>query len=354
MERVALMARQTKKIFNVTEEQVENLNQDHKFLIEEFLNYLSAENKSEETLKVYHSNLNIFFVWYEENCKVKGQSKHFGKIKARDIVNFQSYMVKQGLSSSRIKNIKSALSSLSNFVEIVLSEDEDFEEYAGFRNIVNRVKSPVGEEVREKTILSDEQCQKILDELIAEGQIQKACVYSLAWASGRRKSELLRFKRSHIVEENLKFGGSLYKTPEKIKTKGKLLNCYILKSKFQYYFDLWMAERERLGVPNDIDEIFVKKTSDGWKPLKISTLNVWAEDISKRMNVDFYWHCLRHNFNTSLLSQGLPESVVQMIVGWSSANMVRLYDDRDSDEIINEYFNENGIVVKEVKSLSDL
>ena len=103
------------KDFNEAESAVKEIMLDKVFgasgnsiLIEEFLNYLSAENKSEETLKVYRSNLNIFFVWYEENCKVKGQSKHFGKIKARDIVNFQSYMVKQGLSSSRIKNIKSS------------------------------------------------------------------------------------------------------------------------------------------------------------------------------------------------------------------------------------------------------
>ena len=72
------------------------------------------------------------------------------------------------------------------------------------------------------------------------------------------------------------------------------------------------------------------------------------------MGVDFYWHCLRHYFTTSLARSGLPDGVIQEIVGWESADMVRVYKDLTTEEQISQYFDENGI--KEVKptSLNDL
>ena len=72
------------------------------------------------------------------------------------------------------------------------------------------------------------------------------------------------------------------------------------------------------------------------------------------LDVDFYWHCLRHNFTTELLNQGLPESVVQQIIGWSSADMIAIYDDREKDDILGEYFKDGEIVSKETKTLNDL
>lgn len=346
------MARKTKKVFDVSKQQIDNLSEDHKWLIEEFLRYCEAENKSKKTIKVYHSNLNIFFVWFEDNCKIKGKTKHVSQFKTRELINIQSFMLKEGLSGSRIANIRASISSLFNYIENVLADDEDFEEFKNFRNCVSKVKAPSKEKVREKTILTDEQCQSLLDQLVEEGKFQMACAFALAWATGRRKAELLEFKCSHIDDKNLKFG-SLYKTPF-LQTKGKKLELYIIKSKFKPYYDLWMAERERLGVPSDVDDIFIKNTPDGWKSMKESTLNVWAGMITKRLGVDFYWHCVRHNFTTELLKAGIPEAVVQQIIGWTSADMLRIYDDRSKDDIIGEYFSEDGIINKETKSLNDL
>ena len=71
--------------------------------------------------------------------------------------------------------------------------------------------------------------------------------------SGKRKAELTRFKASYFDESNLICGGALYKTPEKMVTKGrgsrgKLLDVYILAKPFQPYLDLWLNERKELGA----------------------------------------------------------------------------------------------------------
>lgn len=351
------MARKTAKVLLTSQEEIDKILPENKELLDDFLNYLETTDHSPASIKVYKNNLEIFFVYLLNFAK----NKDFVNIKKRDILNFQNHMVKNGLGSARIKNIRSSLSSLSNFIENILDEEEKWED---FRNIINKIPAPNPNPVREKTVLEDEDCQRLLDWLVDQKKYQEACAFALAWASGRRKSELLRIKKDWINDENLMYG-SLYKTPEKIKTKGagvtgKLLNVYILKSKFKPYYDLWMEERKRLGVPEDIEDLFVTKgkaDENGnreWKAITTSTLDYWASKFSKFLEVDFYWHSLRHSFTTALLKAKIPSSVVQSIIGWSSSDMVALYDDRDMDDELGEYFGEGGIKEVETKGLKDL
>ena len=51
------------------------------------------------------------------------KNKDFVDIKKRDIMNFQNYLIKQGLSPARIRVLRSSISSLSNFIENILDEE---------------------------------------------------------------------------------------------------------------------------------------------------------------------------------------------------------------------------------------
>ena len=59
-----------------------------------------------------------------------------------------------GWSSNRIRRVKSVISSMSNFIENILDEEEGYE---GYRAIIRKIESPVKEEVREKTIFEPEE-----------------------------------------------------------------------------------------------------------------------------------------------------------------------------------------------------
>lgn len=345
------MARQTNRVLITTEEEISKINPDNLELMKDFLNYLETTDHSPQSIIVYKSNLNIFFVYLMKFAK----NKDFALIKKRDIMNWQNYLIKGGLSPARIKNIRSSVSSLSNFIESILDEEE---KWKGFRNIINKIPAPNSREVREKTVLEDKQCDKLLDYLVENKMYMQACAFALAYASGRRKSELLRIKRSHINEDNLIYG-SLYKTPEKVKTKGrgtggKMLNIYILKSKFKKYFDLWEEERKRLGVPEEIDEIFVVKKKNGWQPAKLGVLNYYAKVFSELLGVDFYFHCMRHQFTTSLRKSNVPPSIIKDIIGWQNISMIDTYSDLQVDDELGKYFSEDGIKQVEQKGLSDI
>lgn len=237
---------------------------------------------------------------------------------------------------------------MSNFIENILDEEEEFE---GYRAIIRKIESPVKEEVREKTVLEPEELQRLLDHLVEQKKYMQACLLALAMYSGRRKAELPRFKVSYFDEENV-FLGSLYKTPEKVKTKGrgkgKFLTLYVLKKEFDPYLKLWLKQREEFGITSEW--LFPLKRNGEWindEPIKKDTLDNWVNTYTRFLGKDFYWHLLRHYFTTQCLKKNLPSSVVQEIVGWDSADMVNLYNDTSTEETLAQYFDENGI--KDIK-----
>lgn len=313
----------------------------------DFLDYLRSVGKAESTVKAYANDLCIFFVWVLQNA----DNKYFPEISKRDIVSYQNWLLRSNENSpARVRRLKATLSSLSNYIEAILDD-----ELPGFRSIIRKIENPVNEPAREKTVLTSEQAQMILDKLVDMKRYEQACFFALAMYSGRRKSELLLFKVSYFDDENIIYG-SLYKTPEKIRTKGrgvngKMLTCYVLAKPFKPYFDLWMEQRKELGIESEW--LFPDK-EDPTQHIPVSTANSWAEIYSKISGLNIYIHSLRHYFTSNLSRAGLPDSVIQEILGWSNISMVQVYKDIDSEEEIGKYFADGEIVGQKQAGLSDL
>jgi len=340
------LGRKTQQNSITSEELIKQVNPENLRLIEDYTTYMKSIQRSENTIKSYLNDLYIFFCWNLQN----NSNKFFINISKRDIISYQNWLINTNKNSpARVRRLKATLSSLSNYIENIL--DDEFE---GFRPIIRKVENPSNQAVREKSIFTDEQLEFLLSYLVENKKYKQSCMLALCMCSGRRKSELVRFKVNYFTEENI-ICGSLYKTPEKVKTKGrglgKFLTCYCLVNQFKPYLDLWINERKELGITsewlfpidNETDEMMLS-----------DTLNSWALTFSKILGEDFYWHSLRHFFTTHLSRLGLPDSIIQEIIGWESSDMVKLYNDQTADEQFDKYFNEDG--VKEVKKteLTDL
>ena len=341
------MGRKTQQNDITSPELIEKINPKNKRLMKDYLNYLSSIQRSPMTIKGYNSDLLIFFVWNELN----NNNKEFVKVTKRDIISYQSYLLNENKNSpARVRRLKSTLSSLSNYIADICDD-----EYENFKPIVRRVENPVNVAVREKTVLSDEQIDKLLHTLVENKEYIQACVVALGAFSGSRKSELLRFKASYFTDDNIIYN-SLYKTPEKIKTKGrglgKFIYRYTLVNNFKPYLDLWLNERKELGVDNDY--LFVHKVKDKWKVIPTSTLDCWTSKFSEILGEPFYFHSLRHHFVTSLSQHQIPRNIIQSIVGWSNEAMVSVYDDSNVDDELSKYFDKDGIKQVTEKTLADL
>lgn len=342
------MSRRTKRNNITSPELLKQVNSDNTRLLDEYLDYLRSIQRSETTINVYQNDLEIAFVWALKNNK----NKFFIDWSKRDIVAFQNWLINiNGNSPARVRRIKATLSSLSNYIEAVMDD-----EFPNFRNIIHKIENPTNQPVREKTVLINEQIDELLNYLVKKKKFDKACLVALAVCSGRRKSELTRFKVDYFKDENLICDGSLYKTSEKIKTKGRGINgkqiyCYTLAKKFKPYFDLWMNYRKEHNIASEW--LFPQK-EDPTQHIKPNTLNSWANSFGKILGVDFYMHSLRHCWTTGLIRAGLPETVIKELAQWSNLDMVSIYNDCEAEEQFANYFKNGEINVSTKKSLQEL
>lgn len=340
------MSRKTQQNDITSQELLAQVNPQNKELLSDFLSYLKSVQRSEMTIRGYENDIQIAWVWGLKN----NGNKPFVEWTKRNIIAYQNWLLDENKNSpARIRRLKAALSSLSNYIESVLDD-----EFPNFRNIINKVESPVNRPVREKTVWEDEALEKLLTTLMEQEEYEKACMLALAIYSGRRKAELCRFRVSDFNDANLVCDGALYKSAP-IKTKGrgggKYINCYTLAKKFKPYFDAWMSAREQLGIQS---EWLFPSPSDMSEQIGVGTLNSWANTFSRMTGRDFYFHSLRHAFTTSLVRAGIPDNVITQIVGWESADMCKVYTDIDADEQIGMYFKNGDISTPEKRSIADV
>lgn len=346
------MGKTRKTVYNYicSSEKLAQVNPDNIQLGNDFIEYLTSIDRARSTIESYKSDLNVIWVLILELAN----NRFFVELSKRDIVKIQNHCLNVfSWSPARMRRVKSTMSSLSNYVESML--DDEFKDY---RPIVRKIENPPTCAVREKTVLEDEQLKDLLEHLVEKKQYDKACMLAMSMHNGRRKSELPRMKLSYFTEGNIIYG-SLYKSPEQVVTKGrgsrgKMLTIYTLKNGFQKYLDLWLKYREQNNITS---EWLIPKKENGVyvdEQVPITTMDSWADTFSNYLGVPFYWHSIRHYFTTACSRSGLPDDVIQMLVGWNSLDMVSLYKDISADEQFEKYFSEDGIKKVEQKSLSDV
>lgn len=338
------MPRKTKQNSITSQELLTSVNKGNIRLKNDFIAYLQSIQRSQKTIAGYENDLSIFFVWNLQH----NENKLFTTITKRDYAAYQHWLINiNGNSPARVRRLKSAISSMSNFVENILDDEPEFK---GFRSSVKKIENPAMQQVRKKTVWEDEKLEDLLKKLMDCKQYKKACMLALAMCGGRRKSELCRFRVDDFKDSNLVCGGALYKTSETIQTKGfglgKYIYCYTLAKKFKPYLDAWIKERERLEIES---EWLFPSVEDPTKQMNHTTLNSWASTFTRMTGEDFYWHSLRHYCTTHLSKAGLPDEVIQELIGWSEISMVAVYKDISTEDQLSKYFDSGGNIKTDVQ-----
>lgn len=321
------MPRSTFRKTITSPELIAQINSKNLDLIEKFLK-AKGRSSSEKTIESYRSDLNIFFCW---NLQSNG-NKFFVDIKKIEFSEFFSFVLDElKWGSERFKRMRSCLSSLSDFIFKFYDE-----EYPTYRNIILKsIESIPKSERREKTILSKEQVDTLLKELSSSDK-QLACWFALAVSSGARFSEILRFTTDIIDPEKTEFNGLFIATTKPIKTKGrskdgKMLVKYIIKDIFMPYYETWLVDREAIMKKNEKmhNSIFIRE--DG-SPAIEGTARSWVKRIEKFLGAPFYAHCVRHYIVTYLSKVGLSSELIAYLMGWSSEDMVKIYNDSNATD----------------------
>lgn len=154
----------------VTKELLSQCNKENIELGNDFLDYLRSIDRAPSTIDAYANDLKIFWVYLLQYCG----NKFFIDLSKRDISKYQSYcLTEYKWSPARMRRVKATLSSMSNYVENML--DDEFED---FRPIVKKIENPVNEKVFTKTVLKDEQLEKLLNILVEKrNMIKLVCLH---------------------------------------------------------------------------------------------------------------------------------------------------------------------------------
>ena len=303
------------------------INKDNIKLMERFLKNF-ATKRSPKSVTVYRSNLIIFLTWnllYNEN-------KLFTDIRKIEYADFFDFCVSElRWNANRYHQCHSSLSSFSAWIENYFDED-----YPQFRNLLPKIEKPSKEAIREKTILKEEDIDKIFSILEEENRTQEQCLLALAISCGARVSELAQFTLSLIDEENTVFDGLFLETTEKIRTKGsgvqgKMLKKYILKDMFLPYYHKWLAERDEIIKKTNQDHDFVFITKDG-NPANADRLRDWISTWGDVVEQPIYPHSLRH-YQISLLKRlEIDDDLIVYLTGWAEGTghtMISIYNDNE-------------------------
>lgn len=317
--------RKTKRLKAITDEEFALVNEDNRELLDEFFEYCESVDKSPATIRQYTSDLRIVMTWFKQYAK----NKDFVDIQKRDVIKFQGWCIKQGMSPARIRGLRSATSSLGIYIENMMDDL-----YPDFRNIINKIPAPNLSAVREKTILESSQIEKLLDDLVADNRYQQACFIAVLAGSGMRKSEITQCNVSWFVGDKVEIYEGMYVSPE-IRTKGagvrgKRMTKYIIADIAQKYIDLWMKERESLGIDNE--ELFVIKRKGEFARIKDSTVDSWMLLFSRLTDEICYAHAFRHYSATFLKRNGAPIDQIRDFLGHNDSSTSELYVDIDSTE----------------------
>jgi len=318
------MARKTKRMESTTEEQWLSCNKDNIDLVNEFLDYCRSVDRSPKTIVGYKSDLHIVIIYFKDNLK----DKNFTDITKRDVIKFQSWCINQEMSPSRIRRLRSACSSISNYIENMLDA-----EFKDFRNIINKIPSPSLSNVREKTIMTEKQIEDLLDTLVANKDYQRACFVAILAGSGMRKSEIIQAKVSWYVGNPVIYEG-MYVSPE-IRTKGKgvqgkKLKKYTICSIVDKYLKLWIEQRKELGIESD--NLFVINRFGSREGIKDSTVDSWMRTFTTITGIDNYCHMYRHYSATWLKRHNVSIDQIRDYMGHNDSSTSEIYVDIGKEE----------------------
>lgn len=345
------MGRSTVYNHIVTPEKLSKVNSENIELGEDWLEYLQSIDRSPQSIAAYRNDLKIFWVWNSEYNK----NKFFTDLTKREVAKFQNHAINTwGWSPNRIRRVKSCLSSLSNYIENVLDDEEEFQ---NFKPIIRKIENPVKEAVRDKTILPDDEVELLLNTLVERKEYERAAAVAIAAYSGMRKSELLQMKVEYFNDEHFVYD-SMWKT-DKIRTKGfgrlgKQMSKFILYGA-KPYIDLWLNYRKEHNIESEWMFITKTRNEDGsYNYHKRKDVSSWVEEFTDILGVDFYFHCLRHYTCTRLHRLNLPSHVIQEFFGWSSSEMLQIYNDLTAEDEFGKYFDKDGVKETTQGSLADL
>ena len=304
----------------------ESVNPENKKMMIRFLN--SKKDKSDKTLKQYENALQIFFLWVYREC----DNEFIVKMKKRDILDYQGWLIDQGLSAGSIKFKRSAISSLCKFIETYFDD-----EYPTFRNIVKDVEAPEGEKVHQKEPLTLDELELLRKTLIESEKWQQLAYLEISYSTGGRREEIRQLKKEIVGYQANDKG--FYATHD-VRAKGKGKTGKVRKLAFSQQakeaIEKWLEVRGE----DDCEYIFVSKRNNEYQQINETSFNYWCSSLfTNIVGRRVHPHLLRSTRATHLVTVEKKDiNSAKNLLGHVSSQTTEIYVVRDEEESLGDCF----------------
>jgi len=308
----------------VTEEMWNKVDAEHRDLLSEYLDSNSFRPKSR---KQYTSSLRQFFWWVHNSLN----DKPLYEISKRDFLRYISFLKNRNMSSSAIGLKKATVSSLCNYIEnIVADDDKRFEK---FRNFTRGLPSIPKTQTYQKKEITVDEYELMMSTLEKDKNYLGMAWLATAFNVGARKAELIQIKTSAIYQDA---NGKNYVKSNLITAKGKGEG-----KKVNYYLNLEAIKYMKQWVEvRGYEHEYVFTTMYGGEPKQMSESwasyfcdEVLSDIVGRRINA----HSFKSSLVTRLLSSGMkPEIVSKKFAQHESLETTAIYDLRDFEDELDD------------------
>lgn len=329
-----------KKMEGFSDEEFNSLvNPVNRELINDFLR---QSQLSPQTLKQYKSALYIFAKWVHDELG----NKDIPKMKVRDGLNYQNYLIDLELSDSAIKFKRSVVSSMFTFIEAFWDD-----EYPNCRNIFTKAVPTVGnQKKKEKNPLTKKELEKLIKELVKLQEWQKLAYLMFSYSTGCRREEARQLRKEVITYDkfkNAKGEEKNYFVSHEIRCKGAGRTGKIRKLTFgedaMEALKRWILQREENSKKNNItdncEHIFATVRNGEYTQVSAETFNEWCKLFSEIVGKPIHPHLIRSTKATiSVVEDGIDIKALSILLGHNSVSTTEIYVVKDSEEEIDKLF----------------
>lgn len=318
-----MLRARAKKMPEVTSEIWKEVNEDYTYLVEE---YISVHSFSPQTKKQYVSGLKQFGNF----IRLSMNNKPLYKVTKRDFLRYLSYLRDdRQMSSSAINFKKACVSSLCNYIENVVADDDD--NYRRFRNFTRGLPSIPKNRVYSKEQVTYDEYEHMMKVLEGDENYLGMAWLATAFLVGARRSEIVQFKTEILdyeIPENKNYLLSHIVRGKGQSTDGKPLE-YMVPLEVLPHWKKWIEIR---GYEHDY--IFTTKYKGETDVMSSSWANYFCTNVltnilGRRINV----HIFKNSCITYHLENGVPiEIVSKFIAHHESVDTTSIYDLRDFEE----------------------
>ena len=324
-----MLRERAKKLPDVTDEMWQQVNDDYRNLVEE---YISVQSHSPETKKQYTSSLKQFGWFVHQSMN----NKPFYKITKRDFLRYLSYLRDdRKMSSSGISLKKATVSSLCNYIENVVADEE--KDYENFRNFTRGLPPIPKNKVYDKVKVTYEDYLEMMKVLESDDNYLGMAWLTTAMLVGARRSEIIQFKTS-ILDYTLPEGQN-YILSHIVRGKGSSIDG----KKLEYMIPLevlphWKKWIEVRGYESEY--IFTTKYNNEIRPMSPSwgdyfCTEVLSNILGRRINV----HIFKNSCITHHLENGIDITLVsKFIAHHNDISTTSIYDLRSFEDEKNGIF----------------